>query len=73
MKPPRLDQFGKLDGVPRAVDVGFLVRLVIGTQVVDRRQVEEMPDLPDSFSTSALLTPSAGRVRSPEMATILRL
>ena len=40
-----LDRRGQLDRVAGAVDVGDLLRLGVGGQVVDRGEVEEMLDL----------------------------
>jgi hypothetical protein len=41
-----LEDVGQLDGVTGALDVERLVALLVGGHVVDRRQVEEMADLP---------------------------
>ena len=45
VKATDLERVGKLDCVPRALDVRDPVGLVVGGHVVDRREVEEVVDL----------------------------
>ena len=60
MEAARLDRPRQLDRVPRALDVGDLLALGVGGDVVDRGQMEEWSTSPRIVTMSSSETPRPG-------------